>query len=113
MPNYKIILRDRQLTELIIDLEKEEMEKIWQALQKKEVKTIKLGDRIINTAFIMLIEPIGEEAIPERFKLPEPTFERISVAEEMEKIFNLLKAKGLFKNYPSYQAWHKEKEKKH
>ena len=39
------------------------------------------------------------------FKLPEPRLEKIDVSKGMEKLFNKLKEKGLFKSYTNYEKW--------
>jgi len=112
--NYKIILKDKEQAELNVELEKEEIDKIWQALQNKEVKMIKLGDKIVNTAFIMLIEPSGQDLISEEFRLPEPKFEfeEENRIKGIESLFDLLKSKGLFKDYKNYKEYAQNLQKK-
>jgi len=36
---------------------------------------------------------------------PKPAFEKLGISEGMEKCFNTLKEKGLFKNFKNYPEW--------
>lgn len=117
---YKIKLKDKELSELIVDLEEEEIEKISQALQRKETKMIRLGERFINTTYIMMIEPAEKEVISQEFRLPEPkpkeekrirvsgSWQLSSVRERIKKLFYELKKRGCYKQYPTYEDWEKE-----
>jgi hypothetical protein len=106
----KIKLQDKR--EIEAELEQQEYEKLREELIKGGVKFLNLENQLLRTSFIESIEKIPEPT-SDRFRLPEPEagLKRVEMAKGMERLFNLLKSKGLFREYQNYQHWQKAKAK--
>jgi hypothetical protein len=106
----KIKLQDKR--EIEAELEEEEYERLKGELIKGGVKFLSLENQLLRTSFIESIEKVPEP-ISGRFRLPEPKggLKRVEIAKDMERLFNLLKSRGLFREYENYQDWQKAKTK--
>lgn len=103
----KILLFNQREIELTL----REANEIKQRLLDRSIQFIEIGNELINAKDIRGIFE-SEGLMPERFKLPEPQFKKISEDEhykQMEKMFNFLKTKGMFEKYANYQEWCEKK----
>jgi len=91
--------------EIIKEINENDYEEFKEDIMKGKVKFIDINNQLIKISEIKRIEPTGEQIIPERFRLQEPKFEKIDDTKGMEKLFNLLRLRGLFKEFNNYQGW--------
>lgn len=103
--NYEIILRDKTQ----IKITEQDYNNISRFLGK--LKLFKLSNgQIINAVDISRISSVAEQqVISKKFRLSEPKFEKVGMVKKMKKLFDLLKIKGLFKEYQSYEEWYDKK----
>jgi hypothetical protein len=106
----KIKLQDKR--EIEAELEQQEYEKLREELIKGGVKFLSFENQLLRTSFIESIEKVPEP-ISGKFRLPEPEggLKRVEMAKDMERLFNLLKSRGLFREYENYQHWQEAKAK--
>jgi hypothetical protein len=106
----KIKLQDKR--EIEAELEEEEYAQLKEEIIKGGVKFLSLENQLLRTSFIQSIERVPEP-ISDRFRLPEPEsgLKGVEMAKGMERLFNLLKSKGLFREYENYQDWQRAKAK--
>jgi hypothetical protein len=106
----KIKLQDKR--EIEAELEEEEYERLKEELIKGGVKFLSLENQLLRTSFIESIEKVPGP-ISDKFRLPESEagLKRVKVAKGMERLFNVLKLKGLFREYENYQHWQRAKAK--
>ena len=113
--NYEITLRGNKK----ITIDEEECGQIKKTLNKVKLYNLKSGI-ILNSADIMMIEPLSQPVlIPKKYQLPEDGKATSTEQEKelrilktigrMEQLFNLLKSKGLFKDFGNYQKWTERK----
>ena len=108
---WKIIYRDIQ-GDKEFSIDNQEYEEIVKFLNKPKMIRLKSGI-VLNMSFIKLIEPLPEQqVISKEFRLPEvgestagKELRKINITEGMERLFNLLKSKGLFRDYKNYAQY--------
>ena len=113
---YNMILRDRAQ----IEITEKDYNNISHFLG--QLKLFKLEDgQIINAVDISRIEQSKEqEIISKEFRIEKPKeeeeerirvpggFQKISTREKLKQLWDLMKAKGSWKGFDSYENWEKE-----
>lgn len=103
----KIRIKLQNNREIETEIEKEEYDELKKGLAEGKIKFLNFENQFLKTTLIESIEPIAE-TISKEFRLVAPKFEKADQIKGMEKLFNLLKSKGLFKDYLNYQMWGKK-----
>lgn len=88
------------------DIDQENYEALKEGLKSNEIGFIEVEGSLIKSSQIISIEPIGE-TIPKSFRLEQHKFEKVDMAGRMKELFSLLKSKGLFKDFASYEKFRK------
>jgi len=102
----RIQLQDKK--EIETEIEAEDYEELKESLIQGKIKFLNFEDKLLKTSLIGSIEPV-KEVVSKEFRLPEPEFQSVDSCEGMKRLFNLLKLKGLFQEYESYEEWCGEK----
>jgi DNA-binding MarR family transcriptional regulator len=104
----KIKLADKR--EIESEMEESEYEQVKEGLSKGETFLLNFKNR---ASIVSSIEPANPDRAEEELTLPDANseFERVGASKGMERLFNLLKSKGLFREYKSYEDWQKAKTK--
>jgi len=109
----KIKLKDNR--EIETEIDEKDYEELKKELIEGKIKFLNFENRLLKTSLIEEIEPITD-LISKEFRLPEPKFEeerikvpggwqKPSIRKEMIRLFNRLKANGLFKEFDTYEDW--------
>ena len=91
-----------------IELTPEETELIKQRLLDRRTQFIEIGSQIINVKDIRGVFE-SEGTLHSFKKLPEPKLEKAVLSDRMKENWNLLKSRGLFREFNSYEEFRQAK----
>lgn len=104
----RIIIKLADKREIEAELKEKEYELLKEELIRGRIKFLCFENQLLKASFIESIEKVLDPI--SGLRLPEPSKpEKINIDKQMERLFNLLKSKGLFKEYENYQDWQKQK----
>ncbi len=100
----RIIIKTFEGREYERDIDQENYEELKEGLKSNKISFIEIGSSLIKSSQIISIDPIGE-TILKNFRLEQPEFVKIDASDEMKRLWDSLKNKGMFRNFTSYEEF--------